>query len=266
MFTLAEQKPINCQQDYCEVSLVLDKYNQIVSRFRWRSPAYWSDNSAWTDKYSTEPQFTTQRLLPCCFLANLHRREMLYKQKHPPHKQPQNAALPDPFLPPIRYAPHLHITPDNHLVLFQSISATKALPSLQILSFTVPTCFSSVIQAKSLMQSQVFDWNTAEPPSTHLVARMTSKEIFPASSSPPLPICPVPGRKQVCRQGGTVGKGSNVISLPGKHRKAWHKQWLWDLMKDFGAFCPLPTVGFSWELPVPASLRQLPASCQGGNW
>lgn len=79
-------------------------------------------------------------------------------------------------------SPHLHVTPDNHLVLFQSISATKASPSLQILSFTVPTCFSSVIQAKFLMHSQVFDWNTAEPPSTHLVARMTSKEIFPASS------------------------------------------------------------------------------------
>lgn len=163
-------------------------------------------------------------------------------------------------------SPHLHITPDSHLVLFQSISATKASPSLQILSFTVPTCFSSVIQAESLTQSQVFDWNTAEPPSTHPVARMTSKEIFPASSSLPLPICPVPGRKQVCRQGGTAGKGSNVISLPGKHRKAWHKQWLWDLMKDFGTFCLPPTVGFSWELPVPTSSCQLPASCQGGNW
>lgn len=144
MFTLAEQKPINCQQDYCEFSLVLHKYNQIQSRCCRSSPAYWSDNSAWTEKYSAKAQLNHTGFclaVPPSDSCQLAKGWRCIKNEQPqvalPHTNPQHVALPT--LSPLLLTtgdplPYLYITGQNHLVLSQSFSATIAFLFLQILS------------------------------------------------------------------------------------------------------------------------------------
>lgn len=66
----------------------------------------------------------------------------------------------------------------------------------------------------------------------------TSKEIIPASSHLSCSWYKI----DVWEKARIVGKESNVIALPGKQEKAWHKNWPWDLMKDFNSASDV-----SWE-------------------
>lgn len=116
----------------------------------------------------------------------------------------------------------------------------KALPPASpfLQSFTILRYFVPVIQVKSLLQSLCY---LPDPQQSQLLLIclpwwQARRWILPRHMS-----CSW-YKIEIWEKTGIVGKGSNVIALPGKWGTAWHKDWLWVLIKHFST-----TKHVTWE-------------------